>query len=143
VSERHARIVAEATDLCWKATAYGETDDGDVRAYLLPKGVVHRLVGALQGAGYTASLRNERTHDGSDEALAAMEATRDLADEITQSAALAWQATRQELDGVRLRIAALHHKGTSASPTRGITQRDCAECGQPYPCNTIRAAARP
>ena len=49
--------ILEAVDLCWKATPYGETNDGDVAAYILPKGVVHRLVGALQGIGVSASLR--------------------------------------------------------------------------------------
>ncbi len=50
-------VTEVATDLCWKATAYGTTEDGDVYAYIVPKGVVHRLVGALQGAGISASLR--------------------------------------------------------------------------------------
>lgn len=47
----------EAVDLCWKATPYGSTEDGDTAAYILPKGTVHRLVGALQGIGVSASLR--------------------------------------------------------------------------------------
>lgn len=51
------RPIAEAVDLCWKATPYGTTKDGDVHTYLVPKGVVHRLVGALQGVGISASLR--------------------------------------------------------------------------------------
>lgn len=51
------RPIAEAVDLCWKATPYGSTEDGDTAAYILPKGVVHRLVGALQGIGVSASLR--------------------------------------------------------------------------------------
>jgi hypothetical protein len=44
-------------DLCWKATPYGTTITGDVASYILPKGVVHRLIGALQGAGYPAAFR--------------------------------------------------------------------------------------
>lgn len=56
-AEKVMRPIAEAVDLCWKATPYGETADGDVAAYIVPKGVVHRLVGALQGIGVSASLR--------------------------------------------------------------------------------------
>ena len=52
-----ARIVTEATDLCWKATPYGSDDEDNITSYLLPAGVVHRLLGALQGAGYPASFR--------------------------------------------------------------------------------------
>lgn len=59
--ERHARIVAEATDLCWKATPYGQDADGYITSYLLPAGVVHRLLGALQGAGYPAAFRRPVT----------------------------------------------------------------------------------
>jgi hypothetical protein len=54
---RHAGIVAEATDLCWKATPFGSDEDDHITSYLLPAGVVHRLIGALQGAGYPASFR--------------------------------------------------------------------------------------
>lgn len=57
-AERVLRPIAEAVDLCWKATPYGTTEDGDIATYLVPKGVVHRLVGALQGAGVSAALRN-------------------------------------------------------------------------------------
>jgi hypothetical protein len=49
--------IVEAVDLCWKATPFGEREDGDVHTYIVPKGVVHRLVGALQGIGVSASLR--------------------------------------------------------------------------------------
>jgi hypothetical protein len=55
--ERHDGIVREATDLCWKATPYGSTEDGAVAGYILPAGVVHRLLGQLQGAGYSAAFR--------------------------------------------------------------------------------------
>jgi hypothetical protein len=56
-AEKIVRPIAEAVDLCWKATPYGETADGDVASYILPKGVVHRLVGALQGIGVSVALR--------------------------------------------------------------------------------------
>lgn len=56
-AERVLRPIAEAMDLCWKATPYGEREDGDVAAYILPKGAVHRLVGALQGIGVPAALK--------------------------------------------------------------------------------------
>ena len=44
-------------DLCWRATPYGKTEDGDVRYYLLTKGTVHRLIGAAQAAGIPAAFR--------------------------------------------------------------------------------------
>jgi hypothetical protein len=56
-AEKVLRPLVEAVDLCWKATPYGETEDGDTAAYIVPKGTVHRLVGALQGIGISASLR--------------------------------------------------------------------------------------
>lgn len=56
-ADRLLPTITEAIDLCWKATAFGQTEDGDVASYILPKGVVHRLVGALQGIGIPASLR--------------------------------------------------------------------------------------
>jgi hypothetical protein len=50
--------LAEAVrDLCWKATAYGQTPEGDIAAYIVPKGAMHRLVGAAQSAGVSASFR--------------------------------------------------------------------------------------
>lgn len=49
-------------DVCWKATPYGEDEDGFVTHYLLSSGPLHRLVGAAQSAGIGASLRNPR-HD--------------------------------------------------------------------------------
>ena len=45
-------------DLLWKATPFGETEDGAIAAYLIPAGAVHRLVGAAQGAGISAALRS-------------------------------------------------------------------------------------
>lgn len=44
-------------DVCWKATPYGERENGDVAAYLVPAGALHRLVGRAQSAGISASLR--------------------------------------------------------------------------------------
>ena len=56
-ADKVLRPIAEAVDLCWKAVPYGKTEDGDVHTYIVPKGAVHRLVGALQGIGVPASLR--------------------------------------------------------------------------------------
>ena len=56
-----ARVYEAVRDLLWKATQYGETDDGDTASYLLPKGTVHRLVGAMQAIGQSAPLRNPLT----------------------------------------------------------------------------------
>jgi hypothetical protein len=55
--------LAAAVEVCWKATRYTETEDGDVATYLLPAGCVHRLVGALQGAGVSAALRADGAPD--------------------------------------------------------------------------------
>jgi hypothetical protein len=51
------RVYDAVRDLLWKATQYGTTEDGDTYAYILPKGAVHRLVGAMQCSGQSASLR--------------------------------------------------------------------------------------
>ncbi len=45
-------------DVCWKATPYGENIEGDIDAYLVPAGALHRLIGAAQGAGVPAAFRN-------------------------------------------------------------------------------------
>jgi hypothetical protein len=63
-ADRLLTLITEAVDLCWKATPYGKTADGDVHTYIVPKGVVHRLVGALQGAGISASLRAFTQQEG-------------------------------------------------------------------------------
>lgn len=47
-------LVAAVADVCWKACAYGQTEDGDVAAYLVPKGALHRLVGIGQSFGSVA-----------------------------------------------------------------------------------------
>jgi hypothetical protein len=44
-------------DLAWKATPYGQTEDGDTAAYIVPKGAMHRLIGAAQGDGLSVALR--------------------------------------------------------------------------------------
>ena len=50
-------VRAAVLDLCWKATPFGETEDGDTYAYIIPKGAVHRLIGAAQSAGIPAAFR--------------------------------------------------------------------------------------
>jgi len=57
-AEQIAALGEAIKDLCWKATQYGETADGDTFAYILPKGTVHRLIGAAQSAGIPAVFRN-------------------------------------------------------------------------------------
>lgn len=53
------RKVAEAVkDVCWRATQYGQTEDGDTFAYIVTKGAMHRLIAAAQGAGISASFRS-------------------------------------------------------------------------------------
>jgi len=49
--KREGSLAAAVTDLIWKVTQYGETEDGDVAAYIVPKGTVHRLVGVAQQNG--------------------------------------------------------------------------------------------
>ena len=44
-------------DVCWRATQYGQTEDGDTFAYIVTKGAMHRLIGAAQGAGISAAFR--------------------------------------------------------------------------------------
>jgi hypothetical protein len=60
-AEDHERGLAQlgdaVKDACWKATPMGETADGDVHAYILPKGTMHRLIGVAQGLGIDASFR--------------------------------------------------------------------------------------
>lgn len=53
-------------DVCWRATQYGQTEDGDVYAYLVTKGAMHRLIGAAQGAGISASFRAQADTLGDD-----------------------------------------------------------------------------
>lgn len=55
-AEQNERVFDAVRDLLWKATQFGETEDGDTAAYLVPKGAVHRLIGAMQGAGKAAAL---------------------------------------------------------------------------------------
>lgn len=60
-TEQEARLVACIIDLCWRVTPYGETEDGDVAAYIVSKGTVHRLISAAQGAGIPAAFRSLST----------------------------------------------------------------------------------
>ena len=69
-------------DVCWKATAYGMTPDGDVAAYILPKGAIHRLVGAAQCAGISASLRSSPAFLERSEALVTAEDRQIIADAL-------------------------------------------------------------
>jgi len=55
---RIEQLTIAMQDLTWKATPYGETEDGDVAAYILPKGTVHRLIGAAGSLGIFLSLRS-------------------------------------------------------------------------------------
>lgn len=61
--DRYEELDSAVVDLLWKATPYGATEDGDIAAYIVPKGAVHRLVGAAQCAGLSASLRNIGVHE--------------------------------------------------------------------------------
>lgn len=58
MSDAQAKLNEAVVDLCWRVTPYGETEDGDIADYIVSKGTVHRLVGAAQGAGVPAHLRN-------------------------------------------------------------------------------------
>lgn len=49
--EREGHLVSAVADVMWKATPYGQTDDGDVYAYIVPKGCMHRLIGVAQQNG--------------------------------------------------------------------------------------------
>jgi len=60
------RVYDAVRDLLWKATQYGTTEDGDTYSYILPKGTVHRLVGAMQCAGQSASLRVPNVNEPTD-----------------------------------------------------------------------------
>lgn len=60
---RHCKCPNAAThcalrDLAWKATPYGTTEDGDTMAYIIPKGALHRLIGAAQSDGISVGLRD-------------------------------------------------------------------------------------
>lgn len=57
-------------DVCWRATPYGQTDDGDTFAYIVTKGAMHRLIGAAQCAGISASFRAPHETTPPDEAEA-------------------------------------------------------------------------
>jgi hypothetical protein len=48
---REGNLAAAVADVVWKAAQFGETDDGDTMAYIVPKGCLHRLVGVAQQNG--------------------------------------------------------------------------------------------
>lgn len=60
-SRARATLAEAVRDVCWKATPTGYRE-GDVATYLIPAGALHRLVGAAQGAGISASLRAPTSH---------------------------------------------------------------------------------
>lgn len=60
-SSAEAALAEAVVDLCWRATQYGETEGGDTYAYIVTKGSIHRLIGAAQGAGISASFRADTT----------------------------------------------------------------------------------
>jgi hypothetical protein len=51
------QLADSVIDLCWRATPFGESAEGDIESYLLTAGSVHRLIGAAQGAGIAAAFR--------------------------------------------------------------------------------------
>jgi hypothetical protein len=63
-AEALERVGEAIKDTCWKATPYGITQDGDIHAYIVPKGTMHRLIGAAQSAGISAVFRNIGASEG-------------------------------------------------------------------------------
>lgn len=59
-AQRIEALADAVKDVCWKASQYGVTPDGDTAAYIVPKGAMHRLIGAAQCAGIAASFRVAR-----------------------------------------------------------------------------------
>lgn len=49
--EREGNLASAVADVMWKATPYGITEDGDIFAYIVPKGCMHRLIGVAQSNG--------------------------------------------------------------------------------------------
>lgn len=66
--EREGNLASAVADVVWKATQYGETDDGDTHAYLVPKGAMHRLVGVAQSNGAHVPVSFRRPVAADDEA---------------------------------------------------------------------------
>jgi len=66
--EREGDLASAVADVMWKATPYGQTEDGDIYAYIVPKGCMHRLIGVAQsnGAHVPVSFRSvqETTKEG-------------------------------------------------------------------------------
>lgn len=67
--EREGNLASAVADVMWKATPYGETEDGDTYAYIVPKGCMHRLIGVAQsnGAHVPVAFRNLPAVGGSDD----------------------------------------------------------------------------
>lgn len=64
ITKEEAQLVFDCAgamrDVIEHATAYGFTEDGDVHAYLVSKGAIHRLVAAAQSAGLSVGLPVEQ-----------------------------------------------------------------------------------
>jgi hypothetical protein len=83
MSAESERVYDAVRDLLWRATQYGETEDGDTAFYLLTKGTVHRLVGAMVSAGQSAPLRTGgTTSDGLPGWLTAVDIRQELLDMV-------------------------------------------------------------
>lgn len=54
--EREGDLAAAVADVMWKATPFGTTEDGDIYAYIVPKGCMHRLIGVAQQNGAHVSV---------------------------------------------------------------------------------------
>lgn len=54
--EREGDMASAVADVMWKATPYGTTEDGDIYAYIVPKGCMHRLIGVAQSNGAHVSV---------------------------------------------------------------------------------------
>lgn len=62
-------LIDRVRELVWKASQYGTTEDGDTYAYLVPKGVMHRLVGEAQAHGFTSVAFRDPSRENSECAL--------------------------------------------------------------------------
>lgn len=73
-----ARLIEAVKDVCWRAQAYGETEDGDTFAYIVTKGAMHRLIAQCPGAAFRADSRESLPDDDS----AAVRALREAAEAV-------------------------------------------------------------
>lgn len=62
VSANEDNLAGAVKDVCWKATPFGEREDGSIASYIVPSGAMHRLIGAAQSAGVNASFRAALSH---------------------------------------------------------------------------------